>query len=63
MKQRRSFIIKRSFQLFLSLLLLHSSTLFAQTELTGFFDALSIHNSPEGVAHQFGVLTQSQFQF
>ena len=44
MKQRRSFIIKRSFQLFLSLLLLHSSTLFAQTELTGFFD---VNNSFE----------------
>ncbi len=53
MKQRRSFIIKRSFQLLLTLLLLQDSTVFAQSELTGFFDALSIHNSPEGIAHQF----------
>lgn len=53
MKPRKSLLIKKCFQLFITFLLLANSLIHAQSELTGFFDVLSVHNNPTGSAHEF----------
>ena len=46
-------IFKSGVKLFILLLLLLSSPVIAQPELTGFFDVLSVHNNPDNSAHRF----------